>query len=418
MKVEEEVLHEVLREAITDATKIKTYVNKVKELMYNMFNVTNGEVAFILNGKTPVDLMQKDMLFKVTKTLYEFNKRSNSTFDYNKLNVDDYFTESEQLVFNQKIDRNTQEKDIIIKAGNWMQVEEDQYVIKIYPNELIDDYINRNKINYNPETQRYLTMKRNKEGDSISMITFDSGACEDIFNDMYNDLYISNILALNVNPDYYAPPRVINGNIVIPSDSAIDCIDGYHRLKAAILTKQRKPEWNQPLVFFLFICDVQKACRYILEEDKKIHLSKEQANKYDETNSANFIIEKLNSDIKFIPRGTITGKKYIAINKIIEKLFEPEKLYNSEARKNAVQLFQKIKENINEYIEQNNMYDTDITKEMWFVYLNALKHSIDTNSSFLETMDKIKLDDISEISFVNTPSPKHYTIMKEVLLNV
>ena len=328
MKVEEDDLRKILRNAIFDANRKKTSTDKFKKLMYNMYDITSGESAFILNGKTPLELIQKDMLYKITSVLYQLNKRVGSTFDFKKLEIENFFTDDEALLYNQKVDRKEKDKDIVIKSGSWMQVSEDQYVIKIYPDELLNDYINMDKINYNPETQRYLTMLKKKNGEKIEVITFDEIACESIFNDMINGLYISNTLALNVNPDFYTPPRVVNGNIVIPNDSIIDCIDGYHRLKAAINTKIRKPEWNQPLVFFLFVCDVKKARRYILEEDEKIHLTKEQVEKTDDLNAVNFVIKRLKDDADFILRNTIDDY-YISINKTITNLFNPSKLYSS-----------------------------------------------------------------------------------------
>lgn len=420
MKVEVGILYEVLHEALADINKQpNTFINGFKKLAFKMYGFTNGEMAFILNGKTPVELMSKDTLFKLTRVLYEINKSLKSTFNIDRLDVKKYFTENEEMLYNEKIDRTKKDEDIVIKAGNWMQIEEDQYVIKIYPDELINDYINRDKINYNMETQRYLTKLKTKNGDDIEVITFDGDACEEIFNDMYNGLYISNVLALNVNPDFNTPPRIVNGNIVISNEAEIDCIDGYHRLRAAINTKLRKPEWNQPLVFFLFICDVQKACRYILEEDEKIHLTKEQVTKSDDSNAANFIIKKMNEDLNFVLRGTITDNKNMVINKAIEKLFNPSKLYTTEDRQKAVQLYNFIKKNINDYIENNNLYEVETTKEMWLIYLCALKFCMDKKLDFGSIVGKLDINKISnEINFTKTPSDKHYNIIREKLKNV
>lgn len=418
MKVEEDELRFVLREAIADINTRKKKIDKVKELMYNMFNITNGETVFILNGKTPLDFMQKEMLFKVTKVLYEFNSRIGAEFDKEKLDVEKYFTEDEIIVYSQKIDRKKQDRDIVIKAGNWMKVEDDQYVIKIYPDELMYDYINRDKINYNPETQRYLTTIKTREGNEIQVITFDEDACGEIFDDMLNNFYISDMLALNVNPDYYLPPKVVNGDIIIPSKSVIDLIDGYHRLKAAINTKIRKPEWNQPLTFFLFICDTQKARRYILQEDEKIHLTKEQVEKTDELNPVIFIIEKLKKDVNFILRDTIKDHKETVINKTITRVFNPKKLY-PENRPEAVKIYHFIKNNINDYIENNNLFGIEISKEKWFIFLYTLKYCMDNKKEFHDIINKLDIDSIEKkMDFTKTPSNKHYKIMKGVLKNV
>ena len=417
----EDKLREVLRLALADADandKVKSFKDQYKTIMHNMYNITAGEATDILTGKLPVELMQYDTLFKVTSVLYELNKTTRGTFDIKKLNVDNYFTEQEKIEYNQKIDRNTQDEDIVIKAGNWTKVADDQYFITITPDDLMNKYINRNKINYNHKTQRNLTIKETKTG-KIKMITFDKDAYKEIYESMGNNNYISDIIALNVNPDFYNPPRIINGNIVIPHDSQIDCIDGYHRLQGAITTKINNPEWNQLLAFFLFIYDESKAIRYILQQDKKIHLSDEQVTKSDDTDAANFIINKLIDSNKFILRNQIDDSKFVTLNKIITKLFNPSKLYKQEDRQKAVQLYQLIEKNINELIETNNLYNMEVTKEMWFIYLYVLKYCIDNKSDFVSTINKLSMDDLLEqIKFINKPNSNHYKIMRKVMQNV
>ena len=417
----EDKLRKVLRLALADADasdKVKSFKDKYKTIMHNMYNITAGEATDILTGKTAVELMQYDTLFKVTSVLYELNKSTRGTFNAKKLNVDDYFTEQEKIEYSQKIDREIQDKDTVVKAGYWTKIADDQYFITITPSDLLINYINRNKINYNYKTQRNLTIKETKTG-KIKMITFDKDAYKEIHESMGNNNYISDIIALNVNPDLYNPPRIVNGNIVIPNDSQIDCIDGYHRLQGAITTKINNSEWNQPLAFFLFIYDEAKAIRYILQQDKKIHLSDEQVTKSDDTDAANFIINKLIDSNKFILRNQIDDDKFFTLTKIIIKLFNPSKLYKPEDRQDAVTLYQTIKDNINELVETNSLYNVDITKEMWFIYLYILKHCIDNKLDFVSTVNKYSIDDILEqIKFTNRPNDSHYRVMRKVIKNV
>ena len=417
----EDKLREVLRLALADADandKTKSFKDQYKTIMHNMYNITAGEATDILTGKLPVELMQKDTLFKVTSVLHELNKTTKGTFDSSKLNVDDYFTDKEKLEYSQKIIRKVQDEDIIIKAGCWTKVADDQIFITITPDDLMNYYINRNKINYNPKTQRNLTIKETKTG-KIKTITFDKVAYGSISIGMANNDYISDILALNVNPDFYNPPRIVNGNVVIPNESQIDCIDGYHRLQGAITTKINNPDWNQPLAFFLFICDEAKAVKYILQQDKKIHLSDEQATKADDTDAANFIIGKLNDSPKFILRNTIDDTKFVILNKIITRLFNPSKLYKPEDRQEAVKLYQTIENNINELIEVNDLYNLEFTKEKWFIFLYILKHCVDNELDFVTIVNKLSIDDIlNQIRFTNKPNDSHYRIMREVVKNV
>ena len=421
MKVEESELNEVLRLAIFDANnRGKNFIDQIKKTMFNLYDMTGGEVAELLNGRIPIEIMSKDTKFKLTNVLYELNKNINSTFDteeLNKLNIDIYFTEKEKIDFSKKIDRQLQEEDIIIKAGNWMRVEDDQYVIKIYPDDLLKTYINKNKINYNPETQRDLSIKETKTG-KIKTITFDSRAFNDIYNSMKNNLYISDTLALNINPDFNIPPKIVNGDIVISKDSKIDCIDGYHRLRAAITTKMSNPNWNKPLVFFLFICDVDKAVQYILQQDEKIHLSDEQTTRVDNIDAANFIIKKINTSNLYL-RNTIDDTKAISLNKIINKIFEPKKIYKQADIIEPLNLYNMITNNMNAIIERDNLFNADVSKERWFVYLYIMKYCEDKNLDFLRVADKESVEKILDrITFKREPTNVNYKFMKEVINNV
>jgi hypothetical protein len=416
MKVEENILQEILRLALADTNnRPKSFQDQFKSLMFNMYNITGGEATDILNGKLPVELMQKDTMFKLTKVLYELNKRPESTFDFKKLNIDDYFTDKEKNEFNKNVDRKSNDEDIVIKQ--WLQVNDDQYII-VVPMDDVLSWVNKNKIKYNPETQRDLTIKETKSG-QLKKVTLFEDSLKDIYDAMENNRYISDALSLNINPDFNAPPRILRGNLIIPNESNLDCIDGFHRLTDAILVKLKHPDWNQNFIFNLMVFDKDKAVQFIIQEDKKNHLTDEQVSKSDAADASNFIIDKLNKSNNFHLRNTIDDNMSVTLNKIITKLFNPHKLYSIEDRQDAVRLYSIIEKNINELVEQYNLFNTDVTKEMWFIYLYTLKYTLDNKLNFIECINKINMGNLlQQIQFTNQPINKHYKIMNEVISNV
>lgn len=419
MRVEENVLREVLQEAVADLNnKPKSAKDKFKELMFNMYNYTAGEATDVINGTLPVDLMQKDMLFRVTKVLFELNNRIGGTFDSDKLLVDTYFTEREIEDFNFKIDRNKQDEDIIIPQSQWVQVEDDQYIIVLSIDDIMDKFISKNKVQYNPETQRDLTIKETKTG-KVKVITWFPQAFTDICNAMESGNHISDGWTFNMNPDKCLPPKISKGNLIITKESIIDCIDGFHRLRAAIAVKLKRPEWNKKFYINLMVFDKEKANQFILQEDIKNHLSEKQTSSIDPLDAANFIIDKLNMSSKFHLKNSIDDNMKFIINKIMQKTFEPKKLYSSEERQEAVEIFNFILDNMNELVEDKQLYDKVITKEEWFVYMYILNYCRSHDKSFMNILNNLDVNGIlNKVSFKNEPLAKHYTYMNEVIRNV
>ncbi len=414
MKVNENILREVLREAITDANrKPNTFEKQIKITMAHMYNMAGGEVVDILNGRIPVESMSDDTMFKVSTVLYELNKNLPNGFDTSKLEVDKYFTDNEKLKYNRKINREVIDEDIVFKQ--WIQVADDQFVVIINNKELAR-LVSINKIHYNPETQRNLTEIETKEG-TIKKVTIISQAYNEICENMLNDDYIPDALSFNINPDLYAPPKIIRGALVVSKESVVDCIDGYHRLKSAIDVTKLNPNWEKNFIINLITFDVDKAKRFILQEDIKNHLSDEQKTQYDQDDAGNFIIDKLKQSMYL--KNSNLSEIHFQLNKIINQIFKPQRLKNSDARKKAVLLYKTIETNMNDLIENNNYIGKKFTLEEWFIYLYLNNYCINNNVDFVTVLNKINMDNLlRQIKIVNKPIQKHYNIMSEVIGNV
>jgi len=413
VKVNDNILRDVLREAITDVNRRpNTFKKQVKITMSHMYNFTPGETAYILNGRIPVDTMDYNTMFKVASVLYKLNKDNPSSFDYEKLNVDKYFTETEKSSYNKKINREEIDKDIVFK--DFVQIAPDQYVVKT-DNKIITRLAYMNKIHYNPETQRALTVIQTKDG-IIKKVTIIPEAYEAIFENMKNGVHIPDEWTFNVNPDLYEPPRIVRDSLVISSNSVIDCIDGYHRLKACVDLTLLDPNFYLPIILVITVFDVEKAKQYILQKDKKNHLTDEQVTQYDQYDTANFIIEKLKQSMYF-KNSNISDISY-TLNKIITNVFKPDNLKKPDARPKAVALFKKIESKMNELIELKGYFNKNFSKEEWFIYMYLIKYCMDNKKDFISVVDQINVEYLLEnIKITNKPIQKHFKLISEVIVN-
>jgi hypothetical protein len=413
--MDEDKLREVLREAILDLNKKPNYIEtRFKEMMHTMYNITPGDSADILNGKLAVELMSDDMMFKLTSVLFEINSHLDDGYNTIKLDVTKYFFDNEINKYKEKIKKEKVYGDIIF--DNWLKIDEDHYKVVLENDELYE-LCSTNRIRYNPETQRDLTIKETKTG-IVKQITYSEDALNDIVLSMENNRYITDDLSFNVNPDYYEPPRVINNKLVASGKTVFDCIDGYHRIKAFIIVKMKNPNWNKRMSINIMSFDKDKANQWIIQQDEKVHLSDEQVTRSDNTDAANAIIKKLNESSTFIFRDTLSDIKY-SLNKMINKIFNPKKLNTIQDRQDAAKLSKTIEKNINDLIEEKNLFSSPFTKEEWFVYLYLLKYSLDSKKNFVDVVSSISVDVIlNEIAFVNEPLKKHYNLLNEVIKNV
>lgn len=414
MRINDSLLQEVLLEAIAYINKRPKHVEKtLKEIALKMFNITGGEMAYILNGRTPVGIMSEDTLYKTTRVLYEYLKGNSEDFDIQKLDVDKYFFENEQKNYNKKIDRRTIEKDIV--CDSWLQVASDEFVVGL-SNKKILELVSANRIQYNPETQRNLTEIETEYG-IIKKVTIDGNAIDSIGDDMDNGDYIPNAIAFNINPDLYPQPKIVNGKFIIPKESVIDCINGYHRLKASVTRTKLNPKLDFNFIVIITGFDVKKAKKFIIQENYRVPLSDEQVTQDDQGDAANYIIEKLNQSLYF-KNSDIPDISY-QLNKIINSIFKPKRLKSAEEIQNALNIFKTIEFSMNKLIEDNGLIGKVFSKEEWFIYLFIINYCNEMNRDFIEIISKIKLEDLlGEISITNEPMKKHFKLMNEVVKNV
>lgn len=409
MKVDKQILIDVLHVAISEAaSRPKTFLQKYKKCMSDMYNIPLGDSVDILNGKIPLESMSDDTLFKVTNVLYELNKTNEGIINAEDLNVDLFFTQINKDNFDRPLEDKKIDGNIYI--DNWLLVNKDQYVC-VFTIEQIWELRNIRRIKYNERTQRQVTIKLSK-GVEVKSVTLVEDSRISIHGLMEKNEFISDDLTFNVNLDLYDPPYVNKaGQLVIPEKSVVDIIDGFHRYLEMCSVKDDNPNWSFNTIVNVVVFSEEKANRYIWQKDKKNHLSDAQATKLDKSNLNNLVIDRLKESSNFYLRDQIDDDLYVVISKIITTLFNIKKTTE------AFPIYQNLEKNINSLIEHNNLLDRQFKKEDWFVFLCVTKYCMENNKDFLSIVENFTDDIISKLKFSGEPKGQ-YKIIEEVMKNV
>lgn len=412
--IDDKTLREVLQRKISQIKQYPRSAQKeVENIMSQKFNVDFGTTVEIFNGLLPIETLSYDMLYKLMISIHDMiidNERYEQ-LDANDLYAPKYFTEYEIEEFEKPLKKNDEDIDMVFE--NWLQVDNDQYIC-VVPIEQIVEWRNLNKIKYNPKTQRELTEKVTKGGVIIKVVTIFESALKAIKKLMKNNDFIPDDITFNVNPDFYEEPVIKYGKLIVPS---VDIIDGFHRFISMCDIKDQNPNWNFNCIVNIMVFNEEKAQRYMIQKDKKNHLSPKQLVKIDRNNESNYVISRLNESSSFHHRNRIDDDSFVMLVKLVSDLFNPQE------RQEAVELSKTIEKNINEIIEINGLYDEGFSKHEWFIYLYLLKLSDCNSNTFINVINKIDMDNLlSKINFRNEPTKASYKILdtefREVKQNV
>ncbi|HHT96688.1 MAG TPA: hypothetical protein GXZ90_02180, partial [Clostridiales bacterium] len=324
MKIDDKILREVLQRKIKMIKDHpRTAINDVESWMAKEYNVKRGDTVSILNGTTPIEALNYDMLYKFMKSIRNGLADSQQNFDLSDLSETKYFTDIEIEEFSKPIEVKEYNDDIIFKE--WVQIAPDQFVTKATIDEIVM-WRNLNKIRYNPETQRDMTVKNNK-GVEIKVVTLNRKSIREIYQLMVNNDFIPDDLTLNINTDININddqlPYVSNNNLIVPLESLIDIIDGFHRYYTMCTVKDANPDWNFTCIINIVMWDTEKANRFMLQRDKKNHLSDRQTTRIDKSSEVNYVINRLNNSSRFHWNGKVDDSTHYKLNNIITDIFNP-----------------------------------------------------------------------------------------------
>jgi hypothetical protein len=411
--IDDKTLREVLQRKIAQLKEYPRSAQKeVEMVMANKYNVKFSTTVDIFNGFLPIESMGYDMLYKLMTAIHEVTLERCQDLDPSDLYAPKYFTEQEleSKIYDKPLDENNDDFDIVI--DEWNQITNDQYHFIASSDEVLK-WTNLNKLKYNPNVQRDLKVKVNK-GTEIMVVDINTDAVKEMEDLIENNEFFSDNLTINVNPDLYEEPKIVKNKLIIPKESHIDLIDGFHRCLALMNVKRRKSDLKFTFQFNLTVFNEEKANKYMLQMDKKNHLSEEQVIRTNKNNFNNLVVTRLKDSSSFhLKKSLLNDSMFTYVVKLIEKIF------NIKERPKAVDLYKNIEKNINIFVEEDNLYEREFTKQEWFVYLYILKYSIDSNINFINLINSIKIySTLEKMKFIKEPSAKYYKILDKVLSEV
>lgn len=412
VKVDPTLLREVLQEKITIINnELPKRIRKdIEDWMVSHYNVEYGDASGVFKGLLPIQSLSYEMLYKLTSSMYKILKNDvkGKEIYLGDLNVEKYFTEVELSQFEMPFPNEITDEDIVI--NDWLQINYDQFTIKASINQVIK-WRDINKLKYNPDTQRDLIYKDSKGGVLIKTVDINEKSIDEMMELISTNDFFADELTININTDINVNSdqliQIKDKKLIIPHNAQIDLIDGFHRYVALCKYKDLNPDFEFTIKFNLVMWDTEKANKFILQQDKKNHLSDKQVART-EKNEVNYVIDRLASSSRFHLRNTLDKDMKYELNIIIKELFNPTK------REDAIPLFKLIEKTINELVEEMEMYNAQFTKVDWFIYLYLIKLSQDEKIDFLDMALGLDIDSLKkEIYYRNKPLRKHYRLIAE-----
>lgn len=404
-----QVLDKKIKQFVTEFPK--TAFREVERIMATKYNVKYGDTVDIFNGISPHSVYELDynMLYKFMTSIRELALSRYTELDPSDLQAEKYFTESEIIEFEKPLEEEDTDYDLVITE--WKQVNPQKFTVYLDTNEKIK-WRNYNKLRFNPETQRDLVEIKSR-GVSIKKLDINRNAINSMKTLMNKGLYFPVRGTININPDYYEPPRIEGKNLIIPMESHMDLIEGFHNYIAETELKDENPNFNMQTEFDIMLLTTDEANMFILQMDKKTHFKKTQVVRLDKTDENNYVVDRLNKNTDFHLCGTIDNDMKVFLNKVLNDLFEIKN------REQALELFEKLETDLNYVIEKNKQFNQPFSKYEWFIYLNFIKHSMDSKISFKNIINKVDIQALKEkLNIVNTPLSKHYKQIRLILSGV
>ena len=384
---------------------------EVEKIMSTKYNVKFGDTVDIFNGISPfsVNELSDEMLYKLMNSIRKVALDRYESLDPSDLFAKRYFTDEEIEQYEKPLD---DEEDFDIVISDWKQVGDNKYTIYVTIDEVIR-WRNYNKLRFNPETQRDLVTIIVK-GVPIKKLDINRKSVNEMKELRKKGLYFPVRGIININPDYFDKPIIKDGKMIIPAETHMDLIEGFHNYIAMCEVKDENPNYEELCEFDIMLLNVDDANMFILQMDKKNHFKTNQTIRMDRINQVNYIIDQLNKSGEFHLYGTINSSMAVFINRIITRLFDVR-----QDRRNAIELLDKITNNMNYVVKSKNHFDNPFDKYEWLIYLTATSYAIDKNVNFNEVIDDINLADIiKELDVVNVPTSRHYKLINNYLSEV
>ena len=283
-------------------------INETTDILVKK-NIPRGYAKKIITGTTPLEILDRSILYAVTSALYKVTQEP-------IINIDKYFTETE-IQEGEQFRYITEEKqEFPVVFENVMKVTDDYYITTLTAQrikELYDSFV----ITYNKETQRN-TITRKIKNSVIELINVNWKSVQDIQEQILKGLFITNAITFNIlkkgEEDFEYDE---NSKTLTVHKGQIDILDGFHRSLGMINAVIINPEVQYITAVNITNFNIDKAKRFIVQEDKKNKIAKKHIEAFQET-LENFVVRKINESTNCDLKGKIsTSAQLIYYNQAI-----------------------------------------------------------------------------------------------------
>ena len=279
--------------AISDIHKLNI-VKQIKERMLFQLKeyFDTNKTLQILNKMIPIQTLSENELINLCTFL-----RRNGILNINPI---DYWTEIEQTkASNDRVKMNQYSNIQTLKLQNVLKIDgfNTQYVTQLSYEQLAN-LLNVGLISYNFSTQRRAkVIKVRNRVERVVSINMDNVL--DIKNEILYNTFQTNTITLNIRAtgkemfSYSSENMALS--IPISEDNSIDCIDGYHRLKAIQLAYSENKNIKGSMIVSIKNLTIEQARYFILQESKGTLNNQHELELYDMSGNIAKLIHEINS---------------------------------------------------------------------------------------------------------------------------
>lgn len=252
--------------AISDIHKLNM-AKQIKERMLFQLKeyFDSNKTLQILNKMIPIQTLSENELINLCTFL-----RRNGILN---INPSDYWTEIEQTTAsNDRIKINKYSNIQTLNLQNVLKIDgfNTQYVTQLSYEQLAN-LLNVGLISYNFATQRRArVIKVRNRVERVASINMDN--VQAIKNEILNGTFQTNTITLNIRATgkemFSYSSENMSLSIPISEDNSIDCIDGYHRLKAIQLAYGENNNIKGSMIVSIKNLTVEQARYFIIQESK------------------------------------------------------------------------------------------------------------------------------------------------------
>ena len=272
------------------------------------------------------------------------------------LKTEDFFTQQEiDFYSHQKYEEPKISFPLRIRA---VQIADNQFIGKISAKELMK-LRDAQMINYNANTQR--TMKLVIRGETKQWrITLDKGAVKSIQDSMREKTFISNTITLNMPEDTVYAYDDESCTLYIREIKYFDILDGYHRYIAMSNEYNTNRSFDYPMELRIVCFPEYKAKQMIFQEDQKTKMKALDSKYFDQTNSGNKVVARLNEDPTcnlsglLVLNGGIINPAELSV--LISQYWFRGQISKAETKIRIIEVTKNLKEKFNYITEEDPAY--------------------------------------------------------------